>query len=101
MSSHSIRMELLLVIARVASRLSKNPNIVFGVTDASQNEFPDFEESVELTKIRLYKGSPGKKQFMKFTLKANKIQEERLVNFIYEHTRYLVCISKLVTNGWQ
>jgi hypothetical protein len=76
------------VISRVANKLNKNQNIVFGVTDAGQNEYSDFEEPLDIAKIRLYKGTPGKKQFLKFTLKANKIQEERLVNFIYEHTRY-------------
>jgi hypothetical protein len=42
-------------------------------------------DSIEVTKIRLYKGDDKHRSFVKFILKANKIQEERLFKFIKEN----------------
>lgn len=73
--------------SRVATKLAKNPNIKFLLVDAVQNEFPDFDETVDLVKLRLYKGEE-KRTFQRLILRANKIQDDRLINFLYDHTSY-------------
>lgn len=37
---------------------------------------------------------------MKFTLKTNKVQEDRLLNFIFEHTRYGYFIKNIDSYEW-
>lgn len=42
-------------------------------------------ESVDIVKIRLYKGASDARQQVKFVLRANKLQEERLVKWVKEN----------------
>lgn len=44
------------------------------------------QESLEIVKVRIYKGEKGDRDFVKFRLNANKIQEERLVKWIRENS---------------
>jgi protein disulfide-isomerase A1 len=44
-------------------------------------------EGLEITKIRFYKGASDARNQVKFVLRANKIQEERLVKWIKENAR--------------
>jgi len=44
----------------------------------------DMQESIEVTKIRMYKNSEPR-EHVKFVLRANKIQEERLVKWVREN----------------
>ncbi len=50
-------------------------------------------DSIDVTKIRLYKGEQ-KREFIKFVLKANKLQEERLVKWIRDNARNVVSDPK-------
>ena len=68
--------------------MALNKNIRFGFTDVTLNEFSDFKEEVEILKVRFYKGKASKRNFSKFTMKANKLQEERLINFLYDSSSF-------------
>lgn len=46
---------------KVASRFAKNKNVLFAITEANLNEYTDFSENLDIVKIRIYKGVPGKK----------------------------------------
>lgn len=48
-------------------------------------------ESIQVVKLRLYKGSA---QFAKFVIRANKIQEERFVKWIVENASQRVVDPK-------
>ena len=68
--------------------MALNKNIRFGFTDVTLNEFSDFKEEVEILKVRFYKGKASKRNFVRFTMKANKLQEERISTYIYENTSF-------------
>ncbi|KAM3135418.1 hypothetical protein pb186bvf_012437 [Paramecium bursaria] len=69
---------------KVASALGPISTIKFAITDASKNEFPDFDESIDIVKIRLYSNN----QVHKFALKANKLQPDRLKQFVMEKSSF-------------
>lgn len=59
---------------RVAKKVSHNKEIKFGISDASKNEYKDFEEKdLSSVTIRLYRGDRGKKEFKKFIIRGNKL----------------------------
>lgn len=51
------------------------------------------QENVEVTKVRLYSGS-SPREHVKFVLRANKIQDERLVKWIRDHSKNEVADPK-------
>lgn len=50
------------------------------------HQVDDMQESIEVTKIRMYRGEKPR-DFVKFVLRANKIQEERLVKWVRENSK--------------
>lgn len=85
-ASDAEQQEVVRSLSRVARRVSPNQAIGFAVSDARENEFADFAEGESgLAAIRLYKGAGERREWKKFIMRGNKLQEERMVSFLQEH----------------
>lgn len=84
-SYDSAHQEVLAEFQQVAEQIGSVSTVRFGAADVTKNEFHDFSDSIDVVKVRLYKGD---KNFAKFIVKTNKIQRDRFITFIKEQSNY-------------